>query len=181
MTLGFIADLHNHTTASDGEYTPTELVNQAATFLVWATMLISVLGIIGAPLIISLITDPASQTPSSRDATIWMTRFMFPYIVCMSFVAMAGGILNTWKQFKIPAFTPVLLNLSSIFGSLVLYKYTSLPIYGLAIAVMIGGVLQVALQIPSLLRIGMLPRLSMNPIRAVRGPGARAMRLGAVW
>ncbi len=156
-----------------GEAETKNLVDQAATFLVWATLLISIVGIIAAPLLISAITDPASQTVESRDATIWMTRFMFPYIVCMSFVAMAGGILNTWKQFKIPAFTPVLLNLSSIFGSLVLYKYTSLPIYGLAIAVMIGGVLQVALQIPALLKIGMLPRLSMRPLRALRDTGVR--------
>ncbi|QYF93991.1 murein biosynthesis integral membrane protein MurJ [Massilia sp. PAMC28688] len=157
----------------NGEADTKNLVDQAATFLVWATVLISVLGIVGAPLLISLITDPDSQTPESRDATIWMTRFMFPYIVCMSFVAMAGGILNTWRQFKIPAFTPVLLNLSSIFGSLVLYKYTSLPIYGLAVAVMLGGLLQVGLQIPALLKIGMLPRLSMNPLRALRDVGVR--------
>jgi putative peptidoglycan lipid II flippase len=73
-----------------------------------------------------------------------MTRLMFPYIACMSFVVLAGAVLNTWREFKIPAFTPVLWNLSSIFFSLFLVKYFEVPIYSMAIAVMVGGMLQVA-------------------------------------
>lgn len=81
----------------------------------------------------------------------------------MSFVALADGILNTWREFKIPAFTPVLLNLSFIAASLFLAPYLKQPIYAMAIAVFAGGLLQVAIQIPALIKIGMLPRLSINP------------------
>jgi putative peptidoglycan lipid II flippase len=69
-----------------------------------------------------------------------MTRLMFPYIACMSFVVLAGAVLNTWREFKIPAFTPVLWNLSSIFFSLFLVQYFEVPIYSMAVAVIVGGV-----------------------------------------
>src|SRR5690606_11083982 len=88
-----------------------------------------------------------------------MTRIMFPYIGFMTFVALAGGILNTWRQFKIPAFTPVLLNLSFIIASLIVAPHLEQPIYALAFAVVDGCILQAAIQIPSLNRIGMLPRI----------------------
>ncbi len=111
----------------NGEAETKELIDQAATFLVWSTMLVSLVGILAAPLLIYWIVDPASQTPDSTRAAVWMTRFMFPYIVCMSFVALAGGILNTWRQFKIPAFTPVMLNMCFILASLFLpHPYSTL-------------------------------------------------------
>ena len=157
----------------NGQEQTKELVDQAATFLLWSTMLISVIGIIAAPFLIQWLVDPKQHTADSYGAAVFMTRFMFPYIVCMSFVALAGGILNTWGRFKIPAFTPVLLNISFIAASLFLAQYLEQPIYAMAIAVMVGGLLQVGLQIPSLLKIGMLPRLRINPFRALRDSGVR--------
>jgi putative peptidoglycan lipid II flippase len=157
----------------NGEAETKELVDQAATFLLWSTVLISLAGILGAPLLIHWIVDAAKQSGDSYAATIFMTRFMFPYIVCMSFVALAGGVLNTWGRFKIPAFTPVLLNIAFICAALFLQQHLAQPIYAMAIAVMVGGLLQVGLQIPSLLKIGMLPRIHLNPLRALRDPGVR--------
>jgi putative peptidoglycan lipid II flippase len=93
----------------------------------------------------------------------------------MSFVALAGGVLNTWRQFKIPAFTPVLLNVSFILASLFLVRYLKQPIYAMAIAVFVGGLLQVGLQVPALAKIGMLPRLSLNPLTALGDAGVRRM------
>src|SRR3546814_9872789 len=71
---------------------------------------------------------------------------MFPYIVCMSLVAFASGILNTWSRFAVPAFTPVLLNLSMIGACLFLTQYFGMPIYALAAGVMIGGAAQLVVQ-----------------------------------
>jgi putative peptidoglycan lipid II flippase len=88
-------------------------------------------------------------------------------------VALAGGILNTWREFQVPAFTPVLLNLSFIAASLFLAPYLPEPIYGLAIAVFVGGILQLAIQIPALRKIGMLPRIGMNPLTPLRDAGVR--------
>src|SRR3546814_2580971 len=67
----------------------------------------------------------AASRHAEFDAAIWMTRLMFPYIVCMSLVAFASGVLNTWSRFAIPAFTPVLLNLAMIGASLFLVDYRS--------------------------------------------------------
>lgn len=158
-----------------GEEATKSLVDHVATALIWATVLTSIVGIVGAPLLITLLAGDLRDTPGAFDASVVMTQMMFPYIACMSFVALAGGILNTWRQFKIPAFTPVLLNLSFIFASLVLVNYLEQPIYAMAIAVCVGGLLQVAIQIPSLVKIGMLPRISMNPLTGLRDSGVRRM------
>jgi putative peptidoglycan lipid II flippase len=147
------------------------LVDHVTNTLVWATLITSIVGIIAAPLILLAIAGGLDD--KSFDASVFMTRMMFPYIVCMSFVALAGGVLNTWREFKIPAFTPVLWNLSSIFFSLFLVQYFEVPIYSMAVAVMVGGLLQVGLQIPALKRIGMLPRLSLNPLAGMQDPGVR--------
>jgi putative peptidoglycan lipid II flippase len=102
-----------------------------------------------------------------------MTRLMFPYILCMSFVVLAGAVLNTWREFKIPAFTPVLLNLAFIAASLFVAPHLAQPVYGLAFAVIAGGLLQLLIQIPALRRIGMLPRLAINPLPALADYGVR--------
>ena len=104
---------------------------------------------------------------------MWATEFYIISAFLSGGVGWAGGILNTWSEFKIPAFTPLLLNISSIIASLFLQQYLEQPIYAMAIAVFVGGVLQVAIQIPALLRIRMLPRLSLNPLAGLRDPGVR--------
>lgn len=154
-----------------GDAATKQLVDHVGTTLVWATLLVSLAGIIGAPLILYAIAGGLSG--SAFDAGVVMTRLMFPYILCMSFVVLAGAVLNTWREFKIPAFTPVLWNLSSIFFSLFMVKFFDVPIYAMAVAVMVGGLLQVGLQIPALKRIGMLPRLSFNPLSGLHDPGVR--------
>jgi putative peptidoglycan lipid II flippase len=147
------------------------LADHVATTLVWATFITSIVGIIATPLIIWLVAPgfDAERT----ELAVWMTRVMFPYICFMSFVTLAGGVLNTWRQFKIPAFTPVLLNLAFIAASLFLAPYLAQPIYAMAIAVVVGGLFQIALQIPALMKIGMLPRIALNPAIGLRDPGVR--------
>jgi putative peptidoglycan lipid II flippase len=157
--------------SQQGDAATKTLVDHVANTLVWATVLISVLGIVGAPLILMAIAGGLEG--EAYDKAVVMTRLMFPYIACMSFVVLSGAVLNTWRQFKVPAFTPVLWNLSSIFFSLFLVQYFDVPIYSMAVAVMVGGVLQIAVQIPSLRRIGMLPRLSVNPLAGLSDPGVR--------
>ena len=159
----------------NGHAETKSLADSVATCLVWATMLTSLIGIITAPWLIVLVMGESTSDPQAFDAAVVMTRWMFPYIACMSFVALAGGILNTWSQFKIPAFTPVLLNISFILASLVLVDYLEQPIYAMAVAVCVGGLLQVGIQIPALMKIGMLPRISINPIAALRNPGVSRM------
>ena len=154
-----------------GEEATKSLVDHVATVLVWATLLTAVVGIIAAPAFVFLLASGLDKT--GFDAAVWMTRLMFPYITCMSFVALASGVLNTWRQFKIPAFTPVLLNVCFILAAVFLAPYLEHPVYAQAIAVVVGGVLQIVVQIPSLVKIGMLPSLSWNPRVGLADPGVR--------
>jgi putative peptidoglycan lipid II flippase len=161
--------------SKEGDQATRALVDHVATFLVWSTLLVSALGIIGAPFLIYVTATKMADDPPAHQAAILMTRMMFPYITCMSFVALASGILNTWREFKVPAFTPVLLNLSFIGAALFLSPHLEQPIYAMAIGVMLGGLLQVAFQLPALARIGMLPRIGFNPLSGMRDPGVRRM------
>ncbi|HOB96293.1 MAG TPA: murein biosynthesis integral membrane protein MurJ [Aquabacterium sp.] len=166
------------TRAAEGDAVTRDLVDAVATVLAWALLVTCAVGIVAAPVLVWLLAsgfDPATET-----AAVAMTRWMFPYIGFMSMVALASGVLNTWKRFAIPAFTPVLLNLSVIAASLGLVpwlrQHGQEPIYALAVGVMVGGVLQLALQVPALLKIGMLPRIGLAPARlgaAWRHPGVR--------
>ncbi|HEY0846414.1 MAG TPA: murein biosynthesis integral membrane protein MurJ [Noviherbaspirillum sp.] len=158
-----------------GDAATRELVDHVATVLMWALMLTCLIGIAGAPVIVYFIATGLKSSPEAFTMSVVMTRFMFPYIAFMAFVALAGGILNTWRQFRIPAFTPVLLNLSFIGASLFVAPRLEQPVYALAVAVVIGGILQVAIQLPALRKIGMLPRLGMNPMHALRDAGVRRM------
>jgi putative peptidoglycan lipid II flippase len=162
-----LSEYKNHKSHEDTR----NLADHVGTTLVWATLVVTVIGIIAAPAL--LLAVGGGLTPDAFDAGVWMTRLMFPYISFMAFVALAGGILNTWSQFKIPAFTPVLFNLASIAASLFLQQHLEQPIYAMAIAVFVGGILQVAIQIPALVKIGMLPRLSWNPAIGLRDAGVR--------
>lgn len=156
-----------------GDAATRQLVDRVATLLLWAVFLTCILGVVGAPLLVLVIATGFKGDPATFDVAVVMTRIMFPYIGFMAFVALSGGILNTWREFRIPAFTPVLLNLSFIVAALFVAPALPQPIYALAGAVFVGGVIQAAIQIPALLRIGMLPRLSLNPATALGDAGVR--------
>lgn len=156
-----------------GEAATKTLVDHVATALIWSMLITCIVGIIGTPVIVYFIATGLASNKEAFDASVLMTQLMFPYIGFMAFVALSGGILNTWREFKIPAFTPVLLNLAFIVASLLLAPLMKQPIYAMAIAVVAGGILQVALQIPALTKIGMLPRIGLNPAVGLRDPGVR--------
>ena len=138
------------------------LINAVATLLFWALLLTVLAGVIGAPLLILVIATGFSGGPA-YDASVVMTRIMFPYIGLISMVSLSAGILNTYQRFAIPAFTPVLLNLALIGSAIFLAPHLDQPIYALSLGVLIGGVLQLAIQVPSLLRLGLLPRIGLLP------------------
>ena len=150
-----------------------QLADHVATVLTWVLVITCLVGIAAAPVIVYVIATGFKSSPEEFEASVVMTRIMFPYIGFMSLVALSGGILNTWREFKIPAVTPVLLNLSFIIAALFLAPLLEQPIYALAIAVFVGGVMQLGIQIPALIRIGMLPRIGLNIQFALRDPGVR--------
>jgi putative peptidoglycan lipid II flippase len=145
------------------------LVDRTATVLALALLVVSAIGIVGAPVIVYISAPGFAATPDKFDLTVELLRITFPYILFISLVSLAGAILNTWSRFAIPAFTPSLLNISFIVGALFLAPYFQPSVLVLAWAVFAGGVLQLALQVPALARIGMLPR----PRFELSDPGVR--------
>ena len=140
------------------------LLDRVALLLTVALMVVTLIGIIGAPWVVSAMASGMRSAAKETEfnAAVWMTRLMFPYIVCMSLVAFASGVLNTWSRYAIPAFTPVLLNVAMIGACIFLTPYFPTPIYALAAGVMIGGVAQLAIQWVALARLGVLPRYSFR-------------------
>jgi len=151
--------------AAKGDVATQTLIDATASVLAWALLLVSLLGLLAAPLLV--LAMGAGLQGDAHRAAVDMTRVMFPYIACMSMVALSAGILNTWKRFAVPAVTPVLLNLAVIGAGLGLSgpldKAGWPPIYALALGVMLGGLLQLGVQIPALARLGLLPRLAWRP------------------
>lgn len=139
-----------------------EAASVVFTYLSLFLTLLVVLGIVFAPAIVKLIAWGFSSDPEKFELTVFLTRLIFPYIFLISLVALAMGMLNSLKHFAAPAASPIFLNLGIILGALVLWRVFSIPAVGVAMGVLIGGVLQLALQIPSLVREGMLPRLNFN-------------------
>ena len=105
-----------------------ELIDKVATALMWTLLLITVVGILAAPAVVYLVATGLDGNSEIFGLSVLMTRIMFPYILFMSMVALAGGILNTWREFRIPAITPVLLNVSFIIASLFVAPYLSQPV-----------------------------------------------------
>lgn len=138
------------------------LVNHVATLLFIALVLVTLLGIIAAPWVVYVSAPGFADEAEKFALTIDLLRVTFPYILFISLVSLAGGVLNTYSRFSVPAFTPVWLNLSFIIAALFLAPYFDPPIKVLAWAVFIGGVLQLAFQVPYLLKIGLIPRFSLN-------------------
>jgi putative peptidoglycan lipid II flippase len=147
----------------DGDEATHRLVDAVGTVLFWALLATTVLGVAAAPVVVWVVASGLEQF----EVAVAMTRWMFPYIGFMSLVALAAGVLNTWRHFAVPAFTPVLLNLAviaaALWGAPALERHGVPPIYALAIAVVAGGVLQLGIQVPALLRIGQLPRIALGP------------------
>ncbi|MGE5468156.1 MAG: murein biosynthesis integral membrane protein MurJ [Ignavibacteria bacterium] len=146
-----------------GEAETKRLVDRVATTLFLAVMLVTLVGIVASPALIYVTAPGFAADAAKFDLTVQLTRITFPYILFMALVALAAGILNTWSKFALPAFTPVLLNLSFIGMALLAAPYFDPPVLVLAWAVFLGGALQLALQLPALKRIGMLPRFEFAP------------------
>jgi putative peptidoglycan lipid II flippase len=139
------------------------LVDRVATMLFLTVFGVALLGVIGAPLLVHVSAPGFAADADKFALTVTLTRITFPYILFMALVALAAGILNTWSRFALPAFTPVLLNLSFIGMALFAAPWFDPPVLVLAWAVFLGGALQLAIQLPALKRIGMLPRFDFAP------------------
>jgi putative peptidoglycan lipid II flippase len=146
--------------AQEGPEAARRLATRVGLLLFIILTLITVGAILAAPALVWLMTGGFSGDQARFDLAVALTQWMFPYIVMISLVALASGVLNTWSEFRLPAFTPVLLNLAFIGAALLLAPRLEEPIWALAAAVLVGGVAQMALQAWGLWRRGLLADLA---------------------
>lgn len=151
-----------------------ELANVAFTVLSIILVAVSIIGVLLSPYIVALMAPGFMKTPDKFALTVLLTKIMFPYIFFISLVALCMGILNSLRHFAAPALSPVVLNISMIGAALFLRGFFSEPILALAIGVMIGGLLQLGMQIPALLSKG----VRLRPDFQLRHPGVR--RIGVL-
>jgi putative peptidoglycan lipid II flippase len=126
-------------------------------------LVITVLGVLGAPVLVLIFAPGFAADPDKQLLAADMLRLTFPYLLFISLTAFAGGILNTYERFGVPAFTPVLLNFSLIGCALWLAPQMEQPIIALAWGVFIAGIAQLLFQLPFLHQLRLLPRPRLNP------------------
>ena len=149
-----LAEYKNRTTLEETK----SLIDAISTVLFLALVLAAALGVAVAPLIIYATAPGWADEPEKFALAVSLLRITFPYIAFISLVALSAGILNTWNRFSVPAITPALLNVSFIVGAAFLAEHFDPPVAVLAWAVFVGGALQLAFQLPFLLKLGLVPR-----------------------
>jgi len=155
--------------SKEDEETVQQFVNRIAGTLGLSVLLVVVLGEILAPFIIMVFAPGFIHDPMRYHLAVHMIRITFPYLLLISLVAFAGAVLNTCGRFGVPAFTPVLLNVSLIMVAWFWAPHSTTPIYVLAWGVLIGGVAQLCIQWPYLKKVGLLP----IPKSGFSDPGVR--------
>jgi putative peptidoglycan lipid II flippase len=167
LTVTFIPVFTDHI-EHKGKREARKFVAASLGLLLIVLICLSTLGVIFTSIIVKGFAYGFKAAPLKFELTVLLTRIMFPYILLTGLLALSMGILNTLGRFAAPAFSPVLLNLSIIFSAIFISPRLSVvgipSIVGIAAGVMLGGVLQLCLQVPFLIREKMflLPRISLR-------------------
>lgn len=156
--------------ANHNEQEVQQVINHIGTQFLKVLVVITLIAVVIAPAIIFMFAwgfyFDADSTKFNLASD--MLRITFPYLLLISLTAFSGSILNTYDKFAVPAFTPVLLNISMILSAVYLSEYLETPIMALAWGVLIGGVVQLLFQIPFLVRLKKMPRLIKGNHEAVK-------------
>jgi len=144
-------------------------LNALAGLLLLALLVFTVAGVVGMPWLLLLFAPGFHDEPDRWQQSLSLARWMFPYLACISLAAMSWAVLNSYRKFSVAAASPALLNVAMIIAAIALAPNMSNPAQALAIGVVAGGVLQLAIQFPALKRIGWVPSPSWHP------------RLPAIW
>jgi putative peptidoglycan lipid II flippase len=139
-----------------------DFVNHITGNLAMVLSFITVVGIVAAPFLIYLFAPGFDQDGPRHALAVQMLRLTFPYIFFISLTSLAGSLLNTHGKFAVPAFTPVFLNISLIIASCVLAPHLPNPEVALAWGVLLAGIVQLAFQVPFLVKMGIMPRPKIN-------------------
>src|SRR5688500_2773493 len=160
FSQAFVPILAEHKNRNPGEV--KDLIDRVATLLFLALVVTAAMGMAAAPFIVYATAPGFAADPDKFALTVELLRITFPYIVFISLVALAAGILNTWNRFAVPALTPALLNVCFIVGAALFAGYFEPSVLVLVWAVFAGGFLQLACQLPFLTRLGLVPRWRLS-------------------
>ena len=172
FSQAFVPVLSEYKTRRD-DVEVRRLLDHVSGTLTVVLFIVTLVGVIGAPLLITVFAPGFIDDGGKFTLTVAMVRITFPYILFISLTALAGGVLNSYGRFAIPAVTPVLLNLSLIVAAVWLAPQMERPVMALAWGVFIAGVAQLLFQLPFLARLGLLPRPRLNLWRNRRHEGVR--------
>ncbi|GMR17356.1 MAG: murein biosynthesis integral membrane protein MurJ [Gammaproteobacteria bacterium] len=165
FSQGFVPVMAQYRENEDHEEA-RQLVDAVAGTLGLILFLVTLAGVIAAPLLVTLVAPGFIGDDGRFDLATAMLRFTFPYLFFVSLTAFAGGVLNTYGRFAAPAFTPVILNVVLIASALWLSPHTAEPAMALAYGVFLAGLAQLLFQIPFLARINAIPRPKWRPAHA---------------
>ncbi|ADO48971.1 murein biosynthesis integral membrane protein MurJ [[Enterobacter] lignolyticus] len=156
--------------SKQGDDATRVFISYVSGLLTLALAVVTVLGMIAAPWVITITAPGFADTADKFALTSQLLRITFPYILLISLASLVGAILNTWNRFSVPAFAPTFLNISMIGFALFAAPYFHPPVLALAWAVTVGGVLQFLYQLPHLKKIGMLvlPRVNFKDAGSMR-------------
>jgi len=134
------------------------LIDHVSGTLGLTLVMLTAIGIVAAPLLAMLFAPGFVQFEEKMALTSDLLRLTFPYLLLISLTAFAGSVLNSYGRFAVPAFTPVLLNLSLIGCALFMAPMLDNPVMALGWGVLIAGAVQLLFQLPFLARLHLLPR-----------------------
>ena len=172
LTIAFIP-VFTETLTRKSKEDAFELARAVLTLLSLVLVVLTVLGVVLSPWIVRIQAYGFGDSGPKYELTVLLTRITFPYIFLVSLVAFFMGVLNSLRHFAAPAAAPILLNVGIIAGALCIAPYLSEPIVGVAVGVLIGGVLQVLLQIPWIMKKG----LSLRPLWMPQHPAVKKIGL----
>jgi putative peptidoglycan lipid II flippase len=177
LTVAFIP-VYTEVTAKEGREEADRFAGASFRLLALVLFAVTVLGTIGAHWLVRYgMAWNFAADPEKLSLTVSLTRIVFPYIFFIGLVALCMGVLNVRGHFAAPAAAPLLLNVSMILSLVFLASWLSEPVYGLAVGVLIGGLLQLGFQFPFLVRHGVrlwrgrsLWHPAMKKVGALMGP-----------
>ena len=146
-----------------------DLINFTFGALSSVLLCVTILALLAAPIFVMIFAPGFYLEPLKKELAIDILQITFPYLFFISLVALSGSILNSYERFSLPALTPLFYNLSLIVAAVWFAPALDLPIYAIAWAVFFAGIIQVLIQIPSLMRLGLLPRFKLD----LQHPGVR--------
>ena len=146
-----------------------DLINFTFGALSSVLLCVTILALLAAPIFVMIFAPGFYLEPLKKELAIDILQITFPYLIFISLVALSGSILNSYERFSLPALTPLFYNLSLIAAAVWFAPALDLPIYAIAWAVFFAGIIQVLIQIPFLMRLGLLPRFKLD----LQHPGVR--------